>query len=287
MMDSMKLVALLLAALIAQEPGKQPVAWTLKKGEKVRYEFAHKIVQGDGDRTSDLALTLGVPVEDPEVKADGSLPATLAVERISYAKVQRGESESYDSARDKEPPAGSYPRVLSKCVGKSVSLQLTAAGKLTALDELRKLVQAGVDAWPDLKGRPKWNAEGVDRTARRLELLLRTGFETPKGGPAAVGDAWETKYEVEAPPEGRGTAVCAAKIAKFRPGEAVIDQAIRFEFDPGIRALVKEASGKGSLTWDTSRGVLKTLGATSKIVMLRGDVTHSLTIALLPDETPK
>jgi hypothetical protein len=62
---------------------------------------------------------------------------------------------------------------------------------------------------------------------------------------------------------------------------------VKFEFAPAVAPAIKEATGKGSLTWDTERGMLKTLGMTSKIVSLRGDASHTLTVSLLPDAPAK
>src|SRR5262245_39073349 len=127
-MSAMRIAFLVLAAALAQEPGKQPVAWPLKKGEKVRYEFDHTIVQGWRDHTTELKLTLTVAIEVTDVGADGTQKAGLTFERFVYSKVSQGDSEAYDSGKDKEPPKSSTPQVLSKCVGKTIPFRIGAAG---------------------------------------------------------------------------------------------------------------------------------------------------------------
>ncbi len=284
----MRFALLVLAALIgAQEPAKVQIAWSLKKGQKVRYEFNHRVVTGDKNHTSQIELTLVVALEGGDLGADRTNALNLTMERIALVKGGTGEREDYDSARDKEPPASSYPRVLSKCVGKTLAMRLGPSGNLVTYDQIQKMIQSAVDAWPDLKGRDKWDAKGVEVAARRLEWLLRIGFETPKGGPAAVGDAWETKYENDDVTKGVGKAVCQSRLKEVRAGEAVIEQTVKFDFAEGIGKAIKEASGKGALSWDIERGMLKSLGATSKFVTVRSDATHTVTVALLPDAPPK
>lgn len=283
----MRFALLALAALIgAQEPAGTPIWWSLKKGQKVRYEFNHRLVKGDAATASETDLTIVVALEGGDLGADRANALALTFERIALTKSGHGEREDYDSARDKEPPKGDYPRVLSKCVGKTLNLRIAASGRLVTFDEFRKMIQAAVDAWPDLKGRKKWGAEGVDVAARRLEWLLRAGFETPKGGPAAVGDSWETTYDDDKVTEGRGRAVCTSTLKEIRGGTAVVDQVVKFDFPAPIAAGIKEASGKGTYAWDVGRGMLKTLGLSSRLQTLKGDVTHRVTVALL-GETPK
>lgn len=281
----MRLPLIALAALIAaQEPAKVQIAWTLKSGEKVRYEFNHRLETREKDDTELLELTLGVGLEATDPGADRTNGYKLTFERIGLSK--SGEFD-YDSKRDKEPPESSYPRVVSKCVGKTIPIRIGPTGKLVALDEIRKLIQDAVDAFPDLKGRNRWNAANVDATAKRFEWLLRLGFETAKGGPAAVGDAWETQYEFKEVMKTGGTATCKAQLKQVRGGIATVEQAMEFKYPDALGALVKEAKGRGSLTWDIERGVLKSLGATSEIRLIKSDVVHTLTVALLPDAAAK
>lgn len=279
-------LAVLAALIAAQEPARTPIQWSLKKGQKARYEFNHRLAWGNKEHPQETELTLVVLLEGGDLGADRANDLTLTFERIALLKAGDGEREDYDSARDKEPPGGSYPRVLSKCVGKSTTFRIAASGSFSAFEDLRKMVQEGVDAYPDLKGRSKWDADGVKVVARRLEWLLRLGLETPKGGPAAVGDAWETRYDSAEITRGIGKAVCRARVKEFKPGEAQIEQAVKFDI-AAPDAVIREASGKGALVWDTERGMLKTLGTTSKIVTIRGDATHTVTVALLPDAPAK
>jgi hypothetical protein len=279
----MRIAPWVLAALIcAQEPAKTPIWWSLKKGQKLRYEFSHKLVTGDARRLSQIDLTLVVEVEGGDLGADRTNGMNLTIERVALAKAGHGDREDYDSARDKTPPRSSYPQVLSKCIGKKLAMRLGPSGNLVTYDQIQKMVQAAVDALPELKGREKWNADGVKVEARRIEWLLRLGFETPKGGPAAVGDTWETKYENDDVTRGLGKAVCKAKLKELKAGEAVIEQAVTFDLAGPLAPAIKEASGKGTLTWDTDGGFLKSLGATSKIVTIKGDAVHTVTVALQP-----
>ena len=133
----MRLPLLALVALVAaQEPARVPIAWTVKKGQKIRYEFIHKITTNDGTRDTDLQLTIGIGLEGGETAADGTTGLKLTVERIAQSKTAGEEREEYDSARDKAPPEGSYPRVLSKCVGRTLSIRIGPSGTLTALEEI-------------------------------------------------------------------------------------------------------------------------------------------------------
>src|SRR5688572_101790 len=277
----MRFALVVLSLLIAaQEPARTPIWWSLAKGQKARYEFNHRLVSGDKERTQETELTLVVVLEGGDLGADRANDVTLTFERIALLKTGDGDREDYDSARDKEPPGGSYPRVLSKCVGKSTKFRIAASGHFSALEDLRKMVQEAVDSYPDLKGRSKWDADGVKVVALRLEWLLRMGLETPKGGPAAVGDTWETKYENEELTRGVGKALCRARLKELKPGEAQIEQVVKFDIAAPFAAAIKEASGKGALVWDTERGMLKTLGTTSKFVTIKGDATHTVTVAL-------
>ena len=284
----MRFALLALAALvIAQEPAGTPIWWSLKKGQKLRYEFNHRLVTGDKTHTTETDLTLVVALEGGDLGADRTNALALTFERIALTKTGHGDREDYDSARDKEPPKGSYPRVLSKCVGKTLNLRLAATGSLVNTEDIRKMIQAAVDAWPDLKGRDKWDEKGVTVVARRLEWLLRLGFETPKGGPAAVGDTWESKYENDEVTTGLGKATCRARLKELKAGEAVVEQTVKFDFAAPVAVAIKEASGKGTFAWDTEGGFLKTLGATSKIVTIKGDATHTVTVALQREDPKK
>jgi hypothetical protein len=277
-------LAALAALVAAQEPAKVQIAWTLKKGEKVRYEFNHRLETREKDHTELIELTLGVGLEATDPGADRTNGYKLTFERIALSK--SGDFD-YDTARDKEPPENSYPRVMSKCAGKTIPIRIGPTGKLLALDEIRKTVQDAVDAFPDLKGRSRWNAEGVDATAKKMEWLLRLGFETARGGPAAVGDTWETTYDFNEVMKTGGTATCKAQLKEVRAGVASVDQALEFKYPDALGALVKGAKGRGSLTWDIERGVLKSLGATSEIRLIKSDVVHTVTVGLLPDAPAK
>ena len=285
---AMRFALLALAALVgAQEPAGTPIWWSLKKGQRLRYEFNHRLVTGDKTQTTQTELTLGVALEGGDLGADRTNAVALTFERIALTKSGHGDREDYDSARDKEPPKGSYPRVLSKCVGKTLNMRISASGSLVNSEVIRKMIQAAVDSWPDLKGRDKWDEKGVTVVARRLEWLLRLGLETPKGGPAAVGDTWETKYENDDVTAGLGKAVCRARLKELKAGEAIVEQTVKFDLAGPMAAAVKEATGKGTFAWDTEGGFLKTLGATSKIVTIKGDASHTVTVALLREEPKK
>ena len=272
----MKLALAALVALALQEPVQVPIAWTLKKGEKLRYEMSHKTVTKEGtiDVEGELALRIAIEAGDDTA-------ATLTLERIAWSRVSGEAREDYDSARDAVPPEGSMSRVLSKCVGQSVAARISPAGKLEVLEELRKLVQSAVEAFDDLKGRRKWDADGVDVVARKMEWLLRWAFETPKGGPAAIGESWKTTFESKELTKGLAKATCTATLKEVRDGTATVEQAIAFEFPAPVAAGVKEASGKGTLTWDTKRGVLKSLGAVVTVKFIICEGTHRLTVALV------
>ena len=94
-------------------------------------------------------------------------------------------------------------------------------------------------------------------------------------------------YENDEVTRGAGKAVCRATLKEVRPGEAVVDQVLKFDLRGPAAAAVREASGKGAMTWDTERGLLKTLGASTKIVTIRGQITHTVTVALLSDPPAK
>src|SRR5262245_20878724 len=190
----MRLPLLILAAALVQEPARTPIAWALKKGEKVRYESSHRVVTGMLERTSSIDLTMWLSLEAGDRKDDGSASVRITFERLALANTGTAK-EDYDSARDKEPPAASYPRVLSKLVNKSLAVAMKPTGQSEGLDGARALLQEAVDAWPDLKGRSQWDNEPTGTKARTLAWLIRTGLETPKGSPAAVGDSWEARYD--------------------------------------------------------------------------------------------
>jgi hypothetical protein len=276
-MEAMRLPLLVLAALIIQEPVRTPVGWSLKKSEKVKYEINHRLVTNKKDYTNEYELTLVVVIEGGDLGADRTNAYELTFERIALFRTVWGEREEYDSASDKEPPKSSEPRVLSRCVGKKVSGRISPSGNLGALDEIRKMVQAAVDAHPDIKGR--WGADKIDRAARKLEWSLKLAFETPKGAPADVGDLWETKYDSRELTRGAGTAVCQSRLKAVRGGEADIEQTVKFDIAPPFAAGIKEAAGKGALVWDVERGRLKTLGLTAKILKAGGDVSLTVTAA--------
>src|SRR5262245_18665331 len=99
----MRLPLLALAALLVQDPPKTPIAWTLKKDQKVRYEFNHRLVSGPKEGSNVMDLTLVMGVEGGDYGADGTNAARLTFERIALSKTGHGEREDYDSARDKEP----------------------------------------------------------------------------------------------------------------------------------------------------------------------------------------
>jgi hypothetical protein len=285
----MRVSLLVLSALIAaQEPARTPVAWSLKKGQKVRYEMNHKLTTSNlRGRISEIELTLGVTLEAADPVAGDTTRIRFTFERIAFSNSRGGAADRYDSSRDKEPPAGSYPRVLSKCVGQTLSLGFTPSGTLAAFDELRKMIQAAADAFPDLQKREKWNRHGIDHAARRLEWLLRLVFETPRGGPAAIGDTWETKYEFRELMDNVATATCKARLKEVKDGVATVEQTLEFKYPAVLEALIQEASGRGSYTWDMERGVLKTLGARSTIKLLKGDIIHAVTVSQLPEKPQK
>src|SRR5258705_4998419 len=130
----MRLTLAFIAALLIQEPAKVQIAWTLKRGEKVRYEFNHRLearfdVMKDGTAQMELTLVVGLEATDPG--ADRTNGYKLTFERIALSK---SGAFDYDSGRDKEPPESSYPRVMSKCVGKTIPIRIGATAKLIALD---------------------------------------------------------------------------------------------------------------------------------------------------------
>ena len=98
----MRFALIVLASLIAaQEPARTPIWWSLKKGQKARYEFNHRLVTGDKNHTKEAELTLVVVLEGGDLGADRANAVTLTFVRIALLKAGDGEREDYESARDK------------------------------------------------------------------------------------------------------------------------------------------------------------------------------------------
>lgn len=275
-----------LATLVAlQEAPKTPIAWSPKKGERLRYEISQKLQGGDSTHLTFLA---GVAIEAGDVGADGKTELTFMLERI--AESAQGITEKindYDSARDKEPPESSMYRVYSKMIGKPFKARMGPTGTLEAYDEIRKLIQAGVDAWPDLEDRPKWSAEKIDALARRIDSFFKTAFDVAMGKPAAVGDTWESWFECKEFSKGLLKIARTFTLKEIKEGTAVVGISMRADLSPVTGKTIKDATGEGNLTWDTTRGILKTLGTVIRMKIGTVDVSHRMTIQLLPEPPPK
>lgn len=281
-------LAILAAAVVIglQDPPKAPMGWTFKKGEKVRYLISQRFESGEGPAAIYAELFFGITLEGGEPAADGSIPLTITVDRVGEISLsQAGEKKDYDSARDKEPPEGSSERVFSKLVGKSIAARMKPTGDLEALDEIKKAIQTAVDAWPALKDRPKWSPEKVEGLARKIEVFFKSAFNIVTGGPTAVGEVWQTRFDDKELTRGLGKVVktWTLKEISTKDGVATAGVKVTFELPEMIAKTVQEATGEGDASWDLKRGLLKRLGIVTRFKAMKFDIRHRQTVELLPD----
>jgi len=282
----MRIIAALILGLQAQDAAKVPIAWSLKKGDKVRYEFEYTTAASFHGSTQETKLVAGLVLEATEIAKDGTATLQATIDRFAFKKSSEGSTEEYDSSKEGALPTGSNTKVMAKCVGKPFTLQLGPTGKLSALEGLKKLIQGAVDSLPEVKAKSKWRAEGVERAAATLEATLSAGLAVPRGAAAAVGDAWEVRLEVKELAE-IGSATSRCKLKEVRTDEALLDQALTFEFPAEIAAEIKESSGKGSIWWDYKKGVLKTLNTNARIKTTMGDISINLSVLQAPAPAKK
>ena len=280
----------LIAALFLQDPpGKSTLACSPAKGEKVRYEITQRLDMGDGVNPPFGELILGVAMVAGEKATDGWIPVTFTLERIAASsKTPGADQRSYDSARDQEAPAdGSAPQVYSKMIGKSLSGRLSSEGKVEAAGELVKVIQAAVDAWPELANRKKWSEPQVSQLAKRLETLLNGAFHVMAGGPKAIGDSWEAIFEDRELTKGFGKIVRTVTLKGIKDGIATAEVKVAFDLPAGAGAVIKEAGGEGTVSWDLKRGLLNRLATLTKFKVVKEPFTHRLIVELLPNDPAK
>jgi hypothetical protein len=287
----MKTLSVVLACLIVAQdpPGKTTLGWSPAKDEKVRYEITQRLELGDGVSPPFGEIILGVAMVAGEKAGDGWIPVTFTLERIATStQSPAGERRSYDSATDKEPPADeSTPRVYSKMIGKSLSGRLSPTGKVEAAEALAKVVQAAVDEWPDLKGRKKWGEEENLKLAKRLETLLNGAFHVVTGEPKAVGDSWEAIFEDKELTKGFGRIVRTVTFKGLKEGLATADVKVTFDLPVGASAVIKDATGEGTVSWDVKRGLLSRLATITKFKAAVTPCTHRLIVDLKAGEPAK
>lgn len=282
----MRFIAVLILGLQAQDAAKVSIAWSLKKGDKVRYEFEYTVVTTLRAETGETKLVAGLVLEATEVAKDGTATVKATIDRFAVKNSGHGRVEEYDSSREGDPPTSSNAKVMAKCVGKPFIMQLSPAGRISAMEGLKKLIQGAVDSLPEVKAKYKWGADGVERAARTLEATLNAGLAVPRGAPAAVGDSWEVRLEFKELAD-VAVAVSRCKLKEIRSGEALLDQAVSFEFPAEVAAEIKESSGKGSIWWDTGKGLLKSLNTTARIKTTMGDITVTLSVLQAPAPAKK
>jgi len=81
----------------AQDAAKVPIAWSLKKGDKVRYEFEYTIVNTLRAETGETKLVAGLVLEATEVAKDGTATVKAVFDRFAAKTSDHGRVEEYDS----------------------------------------------------------------------------------------------------------------------------------------------------------------------------------------------
>ena len=134
------MVLWLALALLLQDDGVE-LRWKYPKGETIRYRMSQKVsseVNGTPVRQQ-MATTVALAVKDVDEKGVVTLEARYEAVAARASGVQEYD---YDSEKDKEPPDDPAARMMSKLVGQSFGLTMSAAGKVLEVKGYEKLVEA-------------------------------------------------------------------------------------------------------------------------------------------------
>ena len=273
------MVLWLALALLLQDDGVE-LRWKYPKGETIRYRMSQKVsseVNGTPVRQQ-MATTVALAVKDVDEKGVVTLEARYEAVAARASGVQEYD---YDSEKDKEPPDDPAARMMSKLVGQSFGLTMSAAGKVLEVKGYEKLVEAMSRGVAD-------DEAGRERARQALaQMFSDEAFKSrmqqlapplPEGR-LKKGDGWSGDFTIRMPVVGTVRYVLRSKLADVAGGDALIDQEIKVEFkaDPETplseQVQVRDAKGKSTAVFSVARGRFVSQKAAVEMVLVAGKST--------------
>jgi len=266
-------------ALLLQDDGVE-LRWKYQKGETIRYRMAQKVsseVNGTPVRQQ-MATTVALAVKDVDAKGVVTIEARYEAVAARASGVQEYD---YDSEKDKEPPDDPAARMMSKLVGQSFGLTMSATGKVLEVKGYEKLVEAMSRGVAD-------DEAGRERARQALaQMFSDEAFKSrmqqlapplPEGR-VRKGDAWSGDFTLKMPVVGAVRYVLRSKLADVAGGDALIDQEIKVEFKPdpetplAEQVQVRDAKGKSSAVFSVAQGRFVSQKAAVDMVLVAGKAT--------------
>lgn len=232
----------------------------------------------DQTMKQELGLLLRVKEADPEKGAT----VELVYESLKVEMRTPDLEVSFDSTRKPAPPAAPsqspgaampteqdiVDAMLRPMVGATITMQIDPDGNITSTSGGSALSMAGMlSAMAGLTGGPMPAATGGD--------ALGSLFSVAKGrGSAAVGESWTTEDTLDN--SLIGSFRISNKTTLKSHARGLAELAFEGRLDPGSQAApgllsgsaqIKESDFTGRATWDTQRGMLKSMTSEQRTVM--------------------
>jgi hypothetical protein len=266
---AMLVPAVLLAPLAAraQDPEKVTLAWRFAKGDVNRYEMKTEVNTTGADGGIEITQEFGFrwALEAKDVAADGTATLDVKYERVMMRMGGIGELE-YDSDKGGEPdesdPAAALGRAMGAIVGKSITLKMTAAGRVLEVSGLDKLLDGLGDGAGAMAGM-------FDEA--QLKHMMQTSFAFLPEKPVGPGDAWDHKFEYEMPMIGKMKQSGASKLKSLGDGgkSATFRTDVRLTAEGGEGGVVEVSDGtvETETVWSVADGRLESSSGTMKMKM--------------------
>ena len=188
-------ILMLMLALAACKPKDFTLRLHLKPGDTFHVTVTNNQKMNEtlmGQQiTLDQEITMGYTWHVTAVDEQGNATVTITYDRMAMKQTQNGQTTSYDSATDQQPP--DFFKGMDALIGKSFELVISPEGKMVAINGLDEMFQqiaadAGMtDEEADAFTKGLSGAFGEDAMQSQLDAM----FAYYPNHPLEVGSTWE------------------------------------------------------------------------------------------------
>lgn len=269
-------VALLLLA--APQDAKVELRLKYEKGQELRYRTVQKTLTEAAGNSMQQNMGFIFCMKVEEVGPDGAATLKCTYEAVSV-KVTGLQDLDYDSEKDKEVPEEPMLQMLSKLVGQSFVMKMTAVGRVAEVKGFEKILEAMMSAAGDEQARQmaRQMLQQVFSDESFKSMMQQMSPVLPEGK-VGRGDTWSSDFSVKLPMLGAMKYQVQSRLADLKDRSAHIDQEIKVELKAGedqdnpLAGLfeLKSSKGRSSFVFAIDRGLFLSQKATMEMMLSAG-----------------
>ncbi|HEY3226972.1 MAG TPA: DUF6263 family protein [Planctomycetota bacterium] len=247
------LILALLAPIPTQDPPKADIGWSLKPGQRVRYEMEKTTRIHMKEGTVEMKMILGLVLEAGEGDGKGATALKVTIDRVVMSGSGDKDAEDYDSDRDKTDPKHPSIRIMAGCLNGKFEAKISNQGAISDIRGLKEVLEKSVENVPEVKA--KGDTGAAARFADSIDQFMQEAFTLAPGSALANGATWDSTPGKILFGAGEAPLKIKSTVKEIRAGKAVISRAMELDFSKDERNPDAKGSGTGEVIWSTERGI--------------------------------